>query len=76
MSTLKIFSESFTSESHLRGCIWVILTWRAGRGMKLPRETEEVRFHFKHKNSKAFDASQGFKSKGGGRTPHKDPSRP
>lgn len=33
--------------------------------MKLPRETEEVRFNFKHKNSKAFDASQGFREQRG-----------
>lgn len=33
--------------------------------MKLPRKTEEVRFHFKHKNSNAFDASRGFRKQGG-----------
>lgn len=33
--------------------------------MKLPRKTEEVRFHFKHKNSNAFDASRGFRKQRG-----------
>lgn len=77
MSTLKIFFSKVLPPSHLRGCIWVTyLTWRAGMGcvcvggVRLPSETEEVRFDFKYKNLKSIgrlSRIQGSRDGEGGR---------
>lgn len=81
ISRLKIFSQSFTSESHLRGCIWVThLTWRTQRdkialGEKGGGFSFQIQKNFfKHLTSLVYSESK--EGKRGREYRHKDPSRP